>query len=78
MANASIGLEFATSPQKYLLGVTDDQYDAVVNDKFRQYVGAIIAATTNPETGEKPSFGQLAQGNIPQLAPGRSTAFENH
>lgn len=64
MANATIGLEFATSPQKYLLGVTDDQYDAVVNDKFRQYVGSIIASTTNPDTGEKPTFGQLAQGTI--------------
>ena len=64
MANATIGLEFATSPQKYLLGVTDDQYDVVINDKFKQYVGSIIASTTNPETGEKPTFGQLAQGTI--------------
>jgi hypothetical protein len=64
IANASIGLEFATTPQKYLLGVTDDQYDALINQKFKQYVGSIIASTTNPETGEKPSFGQLAQGNI--------------
>lgn len=64
IANASIGLEFATSPQKYLLGVTDEQYDAVVNQKFKQYVGSIIASTTNPETGEKPTFGQLTQGNI--------------
>lgn len=64
MANATIGLEFATSPQKYLLGITDDQYDQVINQKFRQYVGSIIASTTNPETGEKPSFGQLQQGNI--------------
>lgn len=64
IANATIGLEFATSPQKYLLGVTDKQYDAVINQKFKQYVGSIIAGTTNPETGEKPSFGQLAQGNI--------------
>ena len=64
MANATIGLEFATSPQKYLLGVTDDQYDAIINDKFKQYVGSIIASTTNPETGEKPSFGQLPQGTI--------------
>ena len=64
MANATIGLEFSTSPQKYLLGITDDQYDAVINDKFKQYVGSIIASTTNPETGEKPSFGQLAQGTI--------------
>lgn len=64
MANATIGLEFSTSPQKYLLGVTDDQYDQIINDKFKQYVGSIIASTTNPETGEKPSFGQLQQGTI--------------
>ena len=64
IANATIGLEFSTAPQKYLLGVTDEQYDVVVNQKFRQYVGNILASTTNPETGEKPTFGQLAQGNI--------------
>lgn len=64
IANATIGLEFSTSPQKYLLGVTDEQFNAVVNDKFRQYVGSIIASTTNPETGEKPTFGQLQQGTL--------------
>ena len=64
VANATIGLEFSTAPQKYLLGVTDDQFDAVVNQKFQQYVGSIIASTVNPETGEKPTFGQLQQGNI--------------
>ncbi len=64
IANATIGLEFATSPQKYLLGVTDDQFEAVVNDKFRQYVGSILTSTTNPDTGEKPSFGQLSQGSL--------------
>ncbi|MGM9542573.1 MAG: phage portal protein [Candidatus Limivicinus sp.] len=64
VANATIGLEFATSPQKYIMGVTDEQFDAVVSDKFRQYVGSIIASTTNPETGENPDFGQLAQGGI--------------
>lgn len=64
VANASIGLEFATAPQKYLLGITDEQYDKLINTKFQQYVGSIIGSTVNPETGEKPSFGQLAQGNI--------------
>lgn len=64
IANATIGLEFSTSPQKYLLGVTDDQYDVVINQKFKQYVGSIIASTVNPETGEKPTFGQLMQGSI--------------
>lgn len=64
IANATIGLEFSTAPQKYLLGVTDEQFDAVVNQKFKQYIGSILAATTNPETGEKPSFGQLQQGTL--------------
>lgn len=64
IANATIGLEFSTTPQKYLLGVTDEQFDAIVSDKFRQYVGSILTSTSNPETGEKPSFGQLPQGTI--------------
>lgn len=64
LANATIGLEFSTSPQKYLLGITDEQYDALISKKFQQYVGSIIAATSNPETGEKPSFGQLTQGTV--------------
>ena len=64
IANATIGLEFSTAPQKYLLGVTDDQYDAVVNQKFKSYVGNILVSTVNPETGEKPTYGQLQQGNI--------------
>lgn len=64
MANATIGLEFATSPQKYLLGITDEQYDAVISQKFKQYVGSILASTSNPDTGENPEFGQLQQGSI--------------
>lgn len=64
IANATIGLEFSTAPQKYILGVSDEQYDALIDDKFRMYVGSIIASTDNPETGERPSFGQLPQGSI--------------
>lgn len=64
IANATIALEFDTAPQKYMLGLTDEQFDAVVSDKFKQYVGAILAATSNPETGEKPSVGQFAQGSL--------------
>lgn len=64
IANATIGLEFATSPQKYLMGVDEQQFNALINDKFKQYVGSIIASTPNPETGEKPTFGQLSQGSL--------------
>lgn len=77
MANATIGLEFATAPQKYLLGVTDDQYDAVLSDKFVAYVGSILAATNNPDTGEKPTFGQLPQGTLePHIAMLRALATQ--
>lgn len=64
IANATVGLEFSTAPQKYLLGLTDEQFDEVTNKKFRQYIGSILASTTNPDTGEKPTFGQLSQGSI--------------
>ena len=64
IANATIGLEFSTAPQKYLLGVSDEQFDAVIDNKFRTYVGSLLMSTDNPETGERPSFGQLPQGSI--------------
>lgn len=64
VANATIGLEFSTTPQKYLLGISDEQYDAVINNKFKQYVGSIIAGTANQDTGNPPVFGQLPQGTI--------------
>lgn len=64
VCNATIGLEFATSPQKYLLGVSDEQYESLINQKFKQYVGSLLAATVNPDTNENPQFGQLAQGTI--------------
>lgn len=64
LANASIGLEFSTTPQKYMLGITDEQYDKVVSEKFNQYAGAILAATFNQDNGANPSVGQFAQGNI--------------
>lgn len=77
IANATIALEFDTTPQKYILGVTDEQYDAIVSNKFKTYMGSIIAATSNPETAEKPQFGQLAQGSLqPHVDKMRMTATQ--
>lgn len=77
VANATIALEFDTTPQKYLLGVTDEQYDAITKEKFKQYVGSILVATSNPETGENPAFGQLAQGSLtPHIEKMRMTATQ--
>ena len=77
VANATIALEFDTTPQKYLLGVTDEQYDVIMSDKFKQYVGSLLASTSNPETGENPVFGQLAQGSLqPHVDKMRMTATQ--
>ena len=77
VANATIALEFDTTPQKYLLGVTDEQYDAIVSDKFRQYVGSLLTSTSNPETGQNPEFGQLTQGSLqPHIDKMRLTATQ--
>lgn len=76
-ANATIALEFDTTPQKYILGVTDEQYDAIVSSKFKTYIGAILAATSNPDTGENPVLGQLAQGSLtPHVEKMRMTATQ--
>ena len=66
MANMTIALEFATTPQKYFLGVSDEQYDNMLSEKFKSYVGSIFMTTNNPETGQTPQFGQLPQGTITQ------------
>lgn len=77
VANATIALEFDTTPQKYILGVTDEQYDVLISDKFKSYVGSLLAATSNPETGENPVFGQLAQGSLsPHTEKMRMTATQ--
>ena len=77
VANATIALEFDTTPQKYILGVTDEQYDVMMSDKFKSYVGSLLVATSNPETGENPVFGQLAQGSLsPHTEKMRMTATQ--
>ena len=64
LANATIGLEFATSPQKYILGVSDEQYDIITGDKFKQYVGSLLASTQTPDTNGNPTVGQFQQGSL--------------
>ncbi len=64
MTLATIGLEFSTSPQKYLMGVSDKQYDALINEKFAKYVDSMFLGTTDPDTGQMPQYGQLPQGTL--------------
>ena len=56
---------------------TDEQYEAVVENKIKTYMGNLLAATSNPETGENPVFGQLAQGSLaPHVEKMRMTATQ--
>lgn len=64
MTLATVGLEFATSPQKYLMGVSDAQYDALIDQKFAKYCDSILLGTVDPDTGQVPQYGQLAQGTL--------------
>lgn len=64
VVNATIALEFSTAPQKSMLGVSEEMFKKLTTEKFKQYVGSIIVATSNPETGENPEFKQLPQGHI--------------
>lgn len=61
---ATIGLEFSTTPQKYLMGVSDAQYDALINDKFQRYIDSLMLGTIDPDSGQVPQYGQLAQGTL--------------
>ena len=50
---------------------------SIMNDKFKTYVGSLLTATSNPETGENPEFGQLAQGSLaPHVEKMRMTATQ--
>lgn len=72
---SEVSAEFFTSPQKYLLGVDDSLFDNM--DKWEAYIGNILAITDNPETGERPSFGQLSQGSMqPHTEYMRSLAMQ--
>nr|DAV56278.1 MAG TPA: PORTAL PROTEIN [Caudoviricetes sp.] len=62
---SEVSAEFFTSPQKYALGVSDELIERMREDGgWSAYVGNIFAMTDNPETGERPTFGQLAQGSM--------------
>lgn len=77
IANASIALEFDTAPQKYFFGASDEQFEQLIANKFKNYVGSMLISTTNPETGQNPEFGQLPQGNIePHVQMLRSLATQ--
>ena len=67
-----VAAEFATSIQKYILGVEDDFFEN--NDKLEAYIGNVLALTPNND-GEIPRVGQFTQtGTQPQIESIRTLA----
>jgi len=56
-----ISAEFATSPQKFLLGADPEAFKETT--KWEAYIGSIFAVGRD-EDGNLPTFGQLAQGTM--------------
>lgn len=67
-----VAAEFATSIQKYILGVEDDFFEN--NDKLEAYIGTVLALTPNND-GEIPRVGQFSQTGVqPQIESIRTLA----
>lgn len=58
---SELGAEFYTTPQKYLLGADEKDFD---KPKWEAYIGSVFLAGRDPETGELPQFGQLPQASM--------------
>lgn len=57
---AEIGAEFYTTPQKWVMGATEDDLD---KPKWAAYIGSWFMAGKD-EDGEKPTVGQFSQGTM--------------
>lgn len=61
MERIEIQSEFYTNPQRYASGLSQDQLESLINDKWKFVVGSIMGFTDNPETGGNPVVGQFQQ-----------------
>ncbi len=60
----AVSSAFYATPQRYLLGLSDEQFDAMVGDKWKQIVGSMLLTTVD-ENGNSPQAGQFSS-NSPQ------------
>ena len=59
----AVSSAFYARPQKYVLGLNDEQFDAMMADKWQTYIGSVLLGTVNEETGSAPTVGQLASAS---------------
>ena len=65
MWHMQISGAFYSMAKLYMVGLTNDQFDAVMENKSQYQLSRMLALTTNEETGQNPVIGQLS-GNSPQ------------
>lgn len=56
---------FYMMPRLALMGLTDDQFEAIVSSKMKTYIDAVLATTRDQSTGQVPQLQQL-NGASPQ------------
>lgn len=61
MERIEVQSEFYTNPQRYASGLSQDQLEAIVKDKWTFVTGSIMGFTDNPVTGANPVVGQFQQ-----------------
>ncbi len=80
MANAlnlHVASEFTALGQKWATGLTEEQFKAFADNKWKFSADAAILATDNPDTGSSPQFGNFTQQSMePILSVKRSLATD--
>lgn len=72
-----VAAELNVLPQKYIFGLTDDQYDALAADRFRNAVGALLMAAQPEDAETVPTAGQFPQVSLqPHIDLKRDLAAE--
>ena len=54
----AVSAAFYATPQRYLMGLTDEQFDAMVGDKWKSYIGSMLLGTRDDD-GNAPTAGQF-------------------
>ena len=60
----AVSSAFYATPQRYIMGLTDEQFDAMVGDKWKTLIGSLLLATRDDD-GNVPQPGQFS-ANSPQ------------
>ena len=60
LQDMAVSAAFYAAPQKWLMGITEDQFDMLAGNKWSAYIGSILLGTLDPDTGHAPTAGQFS------------------